>query len=306
MAAPQPMVEPDFYGVRRKSQGELTVFLPQASEEYGPISHYFIVVIPNSNASNINFPDQFYTPDLVANTKSGSGGGKRTMSKGKGDLPYIAAKFLQRSIPYTFVLGDGQNYEGFINYKLKSGVLYKIFVRAYVDTPQKHLFTSSPFSPDLSLDMMAEPPGPLPERPQPGDHGNNGPEHRPNPEINSIYVVKVVGPVLAALLFVFLVILICVLKKRRQNPKQPLEQGAVLTPLMSGFDMNNAAVGGGGAARGAFKGIPAPRGCSLSFSNIANLSLASASIQKLLFVVSDERGKTHAGVNRTKPSPCGV
>ena len=39
------------------------------------------------------------------------------------------------------------------------GILYKIFVRAYVDTPQKHLYTSSPFSPELSLDMMAEPPG---------------------------------------------------------------------------------------------------------------------------------------------------
>ena len=73
--------------------------------------------------------------------------------------PYIAAKFLQRSIPYTFVLGNSQNYEGFINKKLSRGVLYKIFVRAYVDTPQKHLYTSSPFSPELSLDMMAEPPG---------------------------------------------------------------------------------------------------------------------------------------------------
>ena len=70
------------------------------------------------------------------------------------DLPYIAAKFLQRSIPYTFVLGDGLNYEGFINKKLQPSKYYKIFVRAYVDTPQKHLYTSSPFSPEMSLDMM--------------------------------------------------------------------------------------------------------------------------------------------------------
>lgn len=70
------------------------------------------------------------------------------------DLPYIAAKFLQRSIPYTFVLGDGLNYEGFINKKLQPNKYYKIFVRAYVDTPQKHLYTSSPFSPEMSLDMM--------------------------------------------------------------------------------------------------------------------------------------------------------
>ena len=112
-------------------------------------SHYYIVVIPHSNESNINFPDQFHTAELTANSKSGRDGGGG--GKGQVDhLPYIAAKFLQRSIPYTFVLGDGQNYEGFVNYKLKPGVYYKIFVRAYVDIPQKHLFTSSPFSPQLS------------------------------------------------------------------------------------------------------------------------------------------------------------
>jgi hypothetical protein len=35
---------------------------------------------------------------------------------------------------------------------------------------------------------------------------------------------------------------VCILRKRRQNIKQPLEQGAVMTPLMSGFEMNNAQV----------------------------------------------------------------
>ena len=47
----------------------------------------------------------------------------------------------------------------FQTYLFFRGILYKIFVRAYVDTPQKHLYTSSPFSPELSLDMMQEPPG---------------------------------------------------------------------------------------------------------------------------------------------------
>ena len=50
MAAPQPMVRPDFYGVRKQNQGEISVFLPRASEEYGPISHYYVIVIPNSNS----------------------------------------------------------------------------------------------------------------------------------------------------------------------------------------------------------------------------------------------------------------
>jgi hypothetical protein len=51
--------------------------------------------------------------------------------------PYIAAKFSQRNIPYTFHLGNGQTYEGFVNKKLVRGLKYRIFVRAIVDTPQK-------------------------------------------------------------------------------------------------------------------------------------------------------------------------
>ena len=70
MAAPQPMVKPDFYGVRAHDRGELTVFLPQASEEYGPISHYYLIVIPNSNSSNVKYPDQYNTVDLVSNSKA--------------------------------------------------------------------------------------------------------------------------------------------------------------------------------------------------------------------------------------------
>ena len=86
------------------------------------------------------------------------------------DRAYIAAKFLQQSIKYRFVLGDGLNYEGFINRKLKPDSFYKVFVRAYVDVPQKHLYTSSPFSPELNLNMMQEPSGPVPGRPKPGKY----------------------------------------------------------------------------------------------------------------------------------------
>lgn len=51
--------------------------------------------------------------------------------------PYIAAKFPQRNIPYTFHLGNGATYESFVNSPLQRGRKYRIFVRAVVDTPQK-------------------------------------------------------------------------------------------------------------------------------------------------------------------------
>ena len=40
-------------------------------------------------------------------------------------------------------------------------------------------------------------------------------------------MVWIVGPVVAFILFAFLLILCFVLRKRRQNTKQPLEQGDV-------------------------------------------------------------------------------
>ena len=139
------------------------------------------------------------------------------------DKPYIAAKFLQQTIKYAFVLGDGLNYEGFINRKLKPDTYYKIFVRAYVNVPQKHLYTSSPFSPELNLNMMQEPPGPPPKRPRPGgDTFGSGTNGKPKQKQGSM--VWVVGPILAGILFAFMVILCFVLRKRRQNTKQPLEQ----------------------------------------------------------------------------------
>ena len=314
MAAPQPMVKPDFYGVRAQARGELTVFLPQASEEFGPISHYYLLVIPNSNASSVKYPDQFNTVELVANSKAsmvnGNYGGQGSVA-----LPYITAKFLQRSIPYTFVLGNSQNYEGFINKKLEKGVLYKIFVRAYVDTPQKHLYTSSPFSPELSLDMMAEPPGPPPQRPRPGSGPNygNDPQGTPNPRKGGS-MVWIVGPILAVILFFSLILLYCVLKRRRQSPKQPLagEQGAALTPLMAGYDaappqIQAAANGISGGVLGLGNGNNGVAGPSdpvelrrLNFQTAGMLSHPPIPVHELAAHIDDLRGGVPGAVECIK------
>ena len=181
MAAPQPMVKPDFFGVKKEGEGVITVYLPQASEEYGPIrsvstirtqeqyknppykefvtkiyisSHYYLVVIPFANSTKIKHPDYYDSSDLTTNSQFKAQSSKDSKAEDEADSkPYITAKFLGRSIPYTFPLGDGKMYEGFQNRRLHHRVHYKVFVRAYVDVPRKHLYTSSPFSPNLSLDM---------------------------------------------------------------------------------------------------------------------------------------------------------
>lgn len=224
MAAPQPMVKPDFYGVVNGE--EIQVILPQASEEYGPISHYFLVVVPEDKSTMNKNPDQFLTDDLINNS-----GGKVERER----VPYIAAKFLQRNIPYTFHLGSGDTYDGFVNRKLERGVKYRIFVRAVVDTPQKHLYTSSPFSEQLALDMREVPPGDPPRRPNPNVPAETS-DVSVNKNAEEAGMVWIIGPIIAALMGSICLVLVFIIKKRRQPCKSP-DQTAVTKPLMSGNEL---------------------------------------------------------------------
>ncbi|XP_028163729.1 tyrosine-protein phosphatase Lar isoform X1 [Ostrinia furnacalis] len=218
MAAPKPMVKPDFYGV---VENEILVILPQASEEYGPISHYYLVVVPDDKAYNHMMPDQFLTDDLIKNNV-------RTDDE---NAPYIAAKFLQRNILYTFHLGNDETYEGFLNRKLNLSKRYRVFVRAVVDTPQKHLYTSSPFSEYLSLDMREAPPGEEPSRPDP-NLSNLDPEITIKQNKKEAGMVWVIGPIIAALMLSLCLVLVFIMRRKRQPCKTP-DQAAVTRPLMS-------------------------------------------------------------------------
>ncbi|UYV73148.1 PTPRD [Cordylochernes scorpioides] len=120
MAAPKPMVKPDSFGVQPGNQ--ISVILPKASEEYGPISHYFLAVVPEEIFTKD--PDHYQLEELTETPLEQVG-------------PYIAAKFQRRAMPDSFPLGDGNTYMGFVNRRLLPDQKYRIFVRAVVDTPQK-------------------------------------------------------------------------------------------------------------------------------------------------------------------------
>ncbi|XP_058055440.1 tyrosine-protein phosphatase Lar isoform X2 [Anopheles bellator] len=218
MAAPQPMVQPDFYGVVNGE--EIQVILPQASEEYGPISHYYLIVVPEDKANLHKIPDQFLTEELLT--------ARPKMER--PNAPYIAAMFLQRNIPYTFHLGSGETNHNFTNKKLERGKRYRIFVRAVVDTPQKHLYTSSPFSEFLALDMKEAPTGEPPHRPNPNVN--------PDPEIlirgknEEPGILWVVGPIIAAMALSVCFLVVYFVRRRRQPCKAP-DQAAVTRPLMA-------------------------------------------------------------------------
>nr|XP_050858263.1 tyrosine-protein phosphatase Lar isoform X10 [Vespula vulgaris] len=228
MAAPKPMVKPDFYGVVNGE--EIQVILPQASEEYGPISHYYLIVVPEDKSTADKQPDEL-TEDIITG---------KSAKQERENAPYIAAKFPHRDIPYTFHLGSGDIYEGYENRKLERNKRYRIFVRAVVDTPRKHLYTSSPFSEYLSLDMREVPPGEPPRRPNPNTPVDKNPEVSVKTSGQEPGMVWVIGPIIAALMVSICMVLLFVIKKRRQPCKAP-DQAAVTRPLMAADISSNHA-----------------------------------------------------------------
>lgn len=77
----------------------------------------------------------------------------------------------------------------------------------------QHLYTSSPFSEYLSLDMREVPPGEPPRRPNPNTPVDGNPEVSVKTSGQEPGMVWVVGPIIAALMVSVFLVLLFVIKK---------------------------------------------------------------------------------------------
>lgn len=222
MAAPKPMVKPD--ALWPISNGdEITVILPKASEEYGPIKQYYLVVVPSEFATKE--PDDYKIEELMSTPLDEDG-------------PYIAAAFVRQNMPERFVLGDMKVNGGFRNRKLQPYRRYRIFVRAVVDTLQKNLFTTSPFSDELSLEML-----PQVRLPSADDVPNVSHIERARTDVGWI-----IGPVLLIVFMaLFLTLFFILMKRRRQQAKAPAGE-TTMKLLMNSGDLASSHPGGVGGA----------------------------------------------------------
>ncbi|KAG1702048.1 Tyrosine-protein phosphatase Lar [Nymphon striatum] len=225
MAAPKPLIKPDFYGVRKGR--DIGVIFSQASEEYGPISHYLVVVVPVNRPTKP--PDSYSIDELTLNTLPDVSDNINSSSP-NAIYPYIAAKYFQHDIPYTWFLGDGEQYSGFLNRRLAKKMRYKIFIRAIVDTQQKTLFTSSPFSDPLSLEMPSVPSGELPSRPHDGERIDMPDVSQIGNQSENKSLIWIVGPIIAILIAICIAIYV-IMRRRKRYPKAPAD--ATTKPLMS-------------------------------------------------------------------------
>lgn len=121
---------------------------------------------------------------------------------------------------------------------------YRIFLRAVVD---KHLYTSSPFSDYLSLDMRAAPEGELPQRPNPNQSPSDlSPIQVSDPEELSVLLL-VVPAAGAALVVLAVVCAVACVRRRRRSPKSS-DHAAVTKPLMGGVGLADAGLSAGAGA----------------------------------------------------------
>jgi protein tyrosine phosphatase len=100
------------------------VQLGNASEINGPISYYWLVVVPNTDATRYQ---ETFERDLTLLAKYS------LSNMTSNETAYITAEFETQSWPVKFPIGDGHSYGRFNNRFLVRGLDYKIYTIAFTD-----------------------------------------------------------------------------------------------------------------------------------------------------------------------------
>nr|XP_046237360.1 receptor-type tyrosine-protein phosphatase delta-like isoform X24 [Scatophagus argus] len=194
MTAPDILRTKPYLIGKTNSDGMVTVELPsvQTSER---VRGYYIVVVPLKKQRTGKFfkpwdsPDEMNLEELLKEINRTSRGLRyRRQAEPKA---YIAAYF--KDLPKDFTLGDGKIYGDFENRQLQNGQEYIFFVLAVLEMSENIMYATSPYSdPVVSADID----------PQPIIDEEEG-------------LIWVVGPVLAVVFIICIVIAILLYKRKR-------------------------------------------------------------------------------------------
>ncbi|XP_045436190.1 receptor-type tyrosine-protein phosphatase delta isoform X26 [Pipistrellus kuhlii] len=184
--------KPAFIG-KTNLDGMITVQLPEVPANEN-IKGYYIIIVPlkKSRGKFIKpweSPDEMELDELLKEISRK----RRSLRHGREvELkPYIAAHF--DVLPTEFTLGDDKHYGGFTNKQLQSGQEYVFFVLAVMEHAESRMYATSPYSdPVVSMDLD----------PQPITDEEEG-------------LIWVVGPVLAVVFIICIVIAILLYKRKR-------------------------------------------------------------------------------------------
>lgn len=192
---------------KTNADGMVTVQLPTV-QTTAKVRGYYIVVVPLKRQRGGKFlnpweePDQMNLDELLReiNRTSVSRALRIRRQASQSDpRAYVSAHF--KTLPLEFTLGDGRNYGDFRNRPLQNGQEYVFFVLALLDLSENTMFSTSPYSdPVTSSDVD----------PQPIVDEEEG-------------LLWVVGPVLAVIFIVCIVIAILLFKSKPDRKRAEAE-----------------------------------------------------------------------------------
>ncbi|XP_054030810.1 receptor-type tyrosine-protein phosphatase S isoform X16 [Dryobates pubescens] len=195
------------------ADGNVVVILPDVKSPVA-VQAYYIVVVPLRKSRGGQFlnplgsPEEMDLEELVQDIARLRRRSLRHSRQLDFPKPYIAARF--RSLPSHFILGDMKHYDNFENRALEPGQKYVLFILAVLQEPEA-TFAASPFSDPIQLDNPD---------PQPIIDGEEG-------------LIWVIGPVLAVVFIICIVIAILLYKNKRKDSEprtKCLLNNAEITP----------------------------------------------------------------------------
>uniref|UniRef100_A0A3Q2HEM6 Receptor-type tyrosine-protein phosphatase S n=1 Tax=Equus caballus TaxID=9796 RepID=A0A3Q2HEM6_HORSE len=185
------------------SDGFIMVYLPDGQSPV-PVQNYFIVMVPLRKSRGGQFltplgsPEDMDLEELIQDISRLQRRSLRHSRQLEAPRPYIAARF--SVLPSTFHPGDQKQYGGFDNRGLEPGHRYVLFVLAVLQKSEP-TFAASPFSDPFQLDNPD---------PQPIVDGEEG-------------LIWVIGPVLAVVFIICIVIAILLYKNKPDSKRKDSE-----------------------------------------------------------------------------------
>ncbi|XP_054147088.1 receptor-type tyrosine-protein phosphatase S isoform X6 [Melozone crissalis] len=185
------------------ADGNVVVILPDVKSSV-PVQAFYIVVVPLRKSRGGQFlnplgsPEEMDLEELVQDIARLRRRSLRHSRQLDFPRPYIAARF--RSLPSHFILGDMKHYDNFENRALEPGQKYVLFILAVLQEPEA-TYAASPFSDPIQLDNPD---------PQPIIDGEEG-------------LIWVIGPVLAVVFIICIVIAILLYKNKPDSKRKDSE-----------------------------------------------------------------------------------
>ncbi|XP_030015779.1 receptor-type tyrosine-protein phosphatase S isoform X9 [Sphaeramia orbicularis] len=183
----------------RDTETTITIILPSL-ETRTPIKNVYVVVVPLRRARGVirhlKSPDEMDLEELLKDISQRQ---KDSRQQKQVDLrrAYITARFTPATLPAFFTLGDQLDYGGFENRALEPGQEYVFFILAELNSTTGKMYVASPYTdPVIAPDSD----------PQPLDAGDG--------------LIWVVGPVLAVVFIICIVIAILLYKNSKPDSKR--------------------------------------------------------------------------------------